>query len=206
MNRLQLTSKPHPAKRARRAVGVTSMATTVGIAGAIAVNASITAADEAAAGEQPATSAPGAPTTAPSLLSTNQAAIPAPTNTTTLTTTTTTTSTPVATPIADAPPSANPFGPTGALAELDNIVIPSSTTSTSTAPLVRRPAPTTAAPLATQPPATQAPPPTAALPVATQPPPPPPTAAPPVATQPPATQAPPPTAPPPPPTTVSGGS
>ncbi len=188
MSTFDLTSRPHPARRARRVVGVTSIATTVGIAGALAVNQRVSSAEEA----NDATATADVDTGAASVLDTTPATPVATTlssttrppstvpPTTLLPTTLMPTTLPSTTATTAAAPGDNPFGPRGALSDLTGLVVTTTTTTTTTttaAPRPRATAPPATAPAATAPPATAPP-----------------------ATSPPATS------PPPPPTTVSNGS
>jgi len=133
MNKLELTSRPHPARRARRVVGVTSLATTVGIIGGIAASQRSSSADEVVAVEPQQSTLSTLTQTATTVLPTT-VATPVPTTATPTTTTTTINR-----------PGDNPFGENGALGAIDDIVTPTTTTTTTTAaprPAKKTPPPT----------------------------------------------------------------
>ena len=148
MSRPDITSRPHPAKRARRVVGVTSLATTIGIVGGIAASQRSSSAEEVAGAQAQQSTLSTLTQTTPSQTMLNQTML---NQTTVLPTTSatpvTTTETPTTTTTSIKRPGDNPFGENGALAGLDDIVTPTTTTTTAA------PRPAATAPPATNPPA-----------------------------------------------------
>jgi hypothetical protein len=143
MKSIELTSRPHPARNARRVVGVTSVATTLGIAGALIVSQRSSSADEIVTVEP-----------APSTLSTltPQSTLALPTTTARPAPATTAPTTTTAKP---AVPDSNPFGEGSFLAGIEDIVVTTTTTTAKPRPIVTSPPATN--PPATSPPATPPP-------------------------------------------------
>ena len=129
MSSLNITSRSHPARRARRVVGVTSLATTVGIVGGITATQRSSSAEDLISPDDEQSTLSKLTQTSTTVLPTT-GATPVPTSTTTATTTTTTTT---------SQPADNPFAETGALSGLDDIVTPTTTTTTAPRPVKKAP-------------------------------------------------------------------
>ena len=120
MSSLNITSRSHPARRARRVVGVTSLATTVGIVGGITATQRSSSAEDLISPDDEQS-------TLSKLTQTSTTVLP------------TTVATPVPTSTTTSQPADNPFAETGALSGLDDIVTPTTTTTTAPRPVKKAP-------------------------------------------------------------------